>query len=148
MAYKQSAWEKKFLELYKATGNVSLSAYGSGTARSNVYARREDSPEFAARMDAAHIEAVETLEAEAWNRARKTSDVLLIFLLKALKPQMYRENIKVTLEYNLSAEQINRIAQRLVESGIPEQSLGDAFEEFMLAYVSTESADTERGAPS
>jgi hypothetical protein len=50
---------------------------------------------------------------------------------------------KVTLEYNLSAEKINRIARQLVESGIPEQSLGDAFEEFMNAYLATAPAHTD-----
>jgi hypothetical protein len=117
MAYKQSVWEQKFLDLYKATGNVTLAAHGAGTARSNVYARRDNHPEFAARMDEAHIEAVERLEAEAWNRARKTSDTLLIFLLKALKPEMYRENIKITIEGGVSVETINQAILAMIAHG-------------------------------
>jgi hypothetical protein len=35
------------------------------------------------------------LELEARRRAMTTSDVLLIFLLKALRPTIYRENVRL-----------------------------------------------------
>lgn len=132
MAYKQAAWEQKFLDLYKATGNVTLSAHGAGTARTNVYARRRDNAEFAERMDDAHQEAIERLEAEAWARARKTSDTLLIFLLKALKPDMYRENIKITLEYGLTADTINKLAHAIDDAG---DDVSQTFNELIAEYA-------------
>lgn len=90
----KKAWEDKFIQLYTKTGNVSLSAKGCGIHRNTVYARREASPDFAKAMDGAREEAIEALEYEAWKRAKSKSDVLLIFLLKSLKPDMYRETTR------------------------------------------------------
>lgn len=118
MAYKQAQWEQKFLDLYKASGNVTLSAHGAGIHRHTVYDRKLAHPEFAARMEEAYHEAIERLEAEAWNRARKTSDTLLIFLLKALKPDMYRENIKITIEGGVDVALINQTIAAIMASGV------------------------------
>lgn len=93
--YQPTKWEEKFLDLYRKSGNITLSARGAGVTRSAVYDRRESYPRFAEIMDAAKTEAIESLEAVAWERARKTSDVLLIFLLKSLKPEMYHERQRV-----------------------------------------------------
>jgi hypothetical protein len=52
----------------------------------------ESDPDFAAAFDAAVEEAVEELEQIARDRAKKSSDLLLIFLLKAHRPEKYRES--------------------------------------------------------
>jgi hypothetical protein len=117
MAYRPATWEARFLELYKASGNVTLSARGCGINRNSVYYRRDQHPQFAEIMDAAHIEAVEGLEATAWQRAKTQSDTLLIFLLKALKPEMYRENIKITIEGGVSVETINQAILAMIAHG-------------------------------
>jgi hypothetical protein len=91
---KPIEWEEKFLKLYANNGNVTLSARGCAISRMTVYDRRNNHPDFAARMYAARAEAVEMLEAEAWARARKQSDTLLIFLLKSLRPDVYRETVR------------------------------------------------------
>lgn len=113
MAYEPTDWEKKFLELYRKSGNVSLSASGCGINRSTVYERRKAHPDFAQRMDEVREEAIEVLEDAAWKRAKKSSDTLLIFLLKSLKPDMYRETQRHELtganggaiEHSLTIEQ-------------------------------------------
>ncbi len=46
-------------------------------------------------MQEALDQSVEDLEAEARRRAREGSDVLLIFLLKANRPEKYRERHEV-----------------------------------------------------
>lgn len=92
--HKPVPWEEKFLKLYAASGNVTLSARGCGITRRAVYQRRASSPDFAQKMDEAREEALEVLEAEAWARARKQSDTLLIFLLKSYKPSVYRETAR------------------------------------------------------
>lgn len=76
--------------------------------------RRED-PAFAADWDEAREQATEALEREAWRRAkegwekpvfqngqqvgvmREYSNTLLIFLLKAQRPELYRENARVEI---------------------------------------------------
>lgn len=96
------------------SGNVSRACKKAKISRQTAYrTRQSDEPFRAAWAEALEI-AVGLLEDEAWRRAqegvlepvfwrgqrlgsvRKYSDTLLIFLLKAHKPTVYRENIDVT----------------------------------------------------
>lgn len=102
MAYKQTEWESKFLEIYGQSGNVTLAALGAGVGRSTVYERRQKHKKFREKMELRREEAIAILEGEAFSRARKQSDTLLIFLLKNLNPSTYGDKIqhsgKVTFE--------------------------------------------------
>lgn len=117
MAYQSVKWEQRFLDLYIKTGNVTLAAKGAGISRTTVYERRKAHPEFDDKVKQAHEEAIGTLEEAAWKRAKKYSDTLLIFLLKSLKPDVYRENLKVTYEHNLSPDLINEMAKAVAATG-------------------------------
>lgn len=90
------SWHPKFLEILSTTCNVTLSAKGAGVKRQTAYEHYRTQPDFAAEWDDAKEAAVEILEAEAWQRARKVSDTLIIFLLKAHKPAKYRERYEVS----------------------------------------------------
>ena len=57
-------------------------------------ARQQDEA-FAVAFADARDYAVESLEHEAHRRALDGSDLLIIFLLKANRPHMYRDNYKV-----------------------------------------------------
>lgn len=101
-----------FLAALADTGIICRACEVSGVGRSTVYEWRED-PAFEARFRLAVDEATERLELEARRRAlegtdkpvyqggqlvgyiREYSDTLLIFTLKALKPDKYRDNAKV-----------------------------------------------------
>lgn len=87
-------WTKAFLTTLRKSGNVSQSARSAKIARRTAYARREIDEEFKAAWDEAIEEATDDLEEEARKRAIKTSDTLLIFLLKANRPGKYRETIR------------------------------------------------------
>lgn len=85
----------------------------AGVGRATAYEHRAAYPEFAAAWDDAIEEAVEALETEARRRAmegveqpivsngeiiattRRYSDTLTIFLLKAHRPQRYRDVVAV-----------------------------------------------------
>lgn len=104
--------KKKFLELFRQTGNVTTAAEAIGLNRATPYKWREKDPEFAAAWDMAVEEAADRLEQEAWRRAvegveepvyqggklvgkvRKYSDTLLIFLLKGNRPEKYADRVK------------------------------------------------------
>ena len=68
---------------------------------------------------------MELLEAEARRRAMSVSDTLLIFLLKAHKPGMYREKMdlrfysaeaaKIADEYDLDPADVLEEAQRMLK---------------------------------
>ena len=84
-------WHDQFLQLLLHSSSVTTAALGAGINRATAYRHRDALPEFAAQWDEAKESSIELLEAEAWNRARKKSDLLIMFLLKANKPEKYRE---------------------------------------------------------
>lgn len=89
------SWHPRFLDILSSTCNVTLAARGAGVNKVTAYEHYKTQPDFAAQWDEAKESALEILEAEAWNRARKQSDTLMIFLLKANRPEKYRERYEV-----------------------------------------------------
>jgi hypothetical protein len=105
--------KRAFLDHYARRGNLTTAAEAAGVARSAVYTWQEHDPLFGAALREAALEATERLEAEAWRRAvdgvarpvyregavvgtvEHYSDGLLMFLLKARKPEAYRERVDV-----------------------------------------------------
>lgn len=96
-------WAPRFLEVYRQTGNVRLSATTAGIDRDAVYRRRQRHERFAAAMASVRDDAIDTLEAEARRRALAQSDTLLIFLLKSLRPDVYRENLRIDVRREAEA---------------------------------------------
>jgi hypothetical protein len=103
-------WGKAFLTMLEETGSVTAAAKAANISRVTVYAHKRDDPDFAREWDEALDRAADTLEDEARRRAtegieeaiyhkgekvgtvRKYSDVLLMFLLKGIRPQKWRES--------------------------------------------------------
>ena len=98
-AKERRDWRPGFLTTFRQTGNVLLSCHAAGISRKTAYQTRQRNPAFAAEWAAAEEDATEALEAEARRRAMSTSDTLLIFLLKARRPAVYRENARVELRH-------------------------------------------------
>ena len=89
--------KKRAIEIYRDTGIVRDAIEGCGYSRATWWDWIEKDPEFAAAVEQAKEDAIEVLEREARRRARETSDVLLIFLLKAARPEIYRDRIDARL---------------------------------------------------
>src|SRR5438105_14844033 len=105
--------DDRFLDALAAGQTVSAAAQTAGYSRRAVYDRRKADPAFRQRWDEAVAVAIERLEAEADRRAvegvlepvfyqgiecgqvRRYSDTMLIFRLKALKPETYRERASI-----------------------------------------------------
>lgn len=116
-------WRKVFLQHLATCGNVTESARVAGVTREAAYRARDRTPSFREKWDIALEESVELLEAEARRRAsegydepvfyqgkqvgsiRRYSDTLMSLLLKAHKPDVYRERHDVRHE-NLEAETV------------------------------------------
>ncbi len=103
----------RFLDTLARTGNLAVAYDVSGVSHHRLNVLRKDDPEFAELWDRAIEAGIDTLESEAIHRAlegieevvyyhgeqigtvRRYSDGLLIFLLKALRPEKYGDNPKV-----------------------------------------------------
>jgi hypothetical protein len=87
-----------FLRHLAATGNPAQAARLTGVARTATWRLRSSDKDFRdAWADALEV-ATDKLEQEARKRALRDSDQLLMFLLKANRPEKYRE--KTLLEHS------------------------------------------------
>ncbi len=105
-------WRPAFLRELAASGNVSCACRKARVNRQNAYEVKEHDAQFRAAWDDALNVACDALEEEARRRALKGcdegvfykgkkvaklikySDTLLIFLLKAHRPEKYRETTR------------------------------------------------------
>lgn len=105
-------WQSKFLQRLAETSNVSAACKKAKISRQQAYRTRDEDAEFEAAWEEALEIATEALELEARRRAekgtlepvfyqgvksgtiRRYSDTLMIFLLKAHKPDKYRDNVR------------------------------------------------------
>ncbi len=125
-------WREVFLNELARTGNVSASAKKAKRSRKTVYQERdprgkdkvgmETAQAFAEAWDEALEVAADLLELEGHRRAvdgwlepkfyrgkrcgtvRKYSDTLLIFLLKGIRPDKYRENVNLNVNWRQAAK--------------------------------------------
>lgn len=106
-------WKPAFLEALEQTGMVTEACKVAGVGRRTVYDHRQRDEEFALAWADVEEITTERMEREAQRRAvegtdkpvfqqgvevgriREYSDTLLIFMLKARRPDRYRENVKV-----------------------------------------------------
>jgi hypothetical protein len=85
-------WQKAFLAALEQTGSVTQSAETAKIGRCNAYEHKRNDPAFAALWEQALDAGADALEDEARKRAFAGADVLLMFLLKGLRPQKWRES--------------------------------------------------------
>lgn len=104
----------RFLEALAETANVTLACKACNASRQSAYDRRAADPKFKEQWDVALEIGIAALEDEAHRRAfagfdepvfyqgktcghvRRYSDTLAIFLLKAHRPEKYRERFEHT----------------------------------------------------
>ena len=91
-------WKPTFLKCLAINGCVAHAAHAAGVARETAHQARVRDEEFALQWADAIEHSTEALEAEGIRRALNTSDLLLMFFLKARKPHMYRENAQIWQE--------------------------------------------------
>lgn len=97
---KADEWRPVFLEALRNSANIRVACRAAGISRQAAYKARAASEEFRAAWDEALEDAIDMLEAIAQDRARKQSDTLMIFLLKAHRPEKYRETTR-SINYNV-----------------------------------------------
>lgn len=107
------AWVGPFLEALEDTGMVTESCRRAGIGRTTAYEHRQRDEGFALAWHEVEERAIERMEREAYRRAvegvekplvsggqlvttcTEYSDGLMTILLKAHRPEKYRDNVKV-----------------------------------------------------
>ena len=113
MAGSRKDWKPNFLASLSESGNITLAAREAGVSRQAAYQARESDESFALAWLEAEDIAADLLEEEARKRAvdgtpepvyykgqmvgavRRYSDNLLMFLLKARRPERFRERAEM-----------------------------------------------------
>lgn len=88
---------KRLLDAYVDIGTVTGACKRAGISRKTFYEWKKNDPDFANAVEDAEQQVIDNLEAEAIKRATSRSDTLLIFLLKSLKPNVYRETVRTEI---------------------------------------------------
>jgi transposase-like protein len=122
--------KRLFLEAFAQAGTITQAAKSVGINRDCHYSWLSNDPEYGLAFDDAQEQAIERLEAEMLRRGvegveepvfhggvevgtiRRYSDTLLIFALKGLRPERYRERISIVTEESVDAE-IRRLTAEL-----------------------------------
>lgn len=134
-------WHPKFLVALANSGVIRAACLAVDIERQTVYDHMEKYPEFKADVDQALKSSIELLEASARTRALQGSDMLLKFLLERLKPEVYRETIRVDIRQLLiaaaerqnlnpedvlaAAEMLNRMIEQDPDLRLPAKSAGN-----------------------
>jgi hypothetical protein len=112
-ATRRRDWKPAFLAAFRETGLVAHACEAANVGRSTVYEARTLDEEFAVAWAQVEDEVSDVMERELYRRAvegieepvvsagklvttvTKYSDSLLMFALKARRPEKYRDNVKV-----------------------------------------------------
>jgi hypothetical protein len=132
--------------MLRTHGNVSEACAAAQIGRQSAYDWRNDDADFAAAWDEALDEAADTMEREAWRRAvegtekpvfgslgrgegtgevgriREYSDTLLIFMLKAARPEKFRERTE-TRHTGLTPQQAADLSTEDLEAELKRRGL-------------------------
>ena len=90
-------WYGAFLTALRNSCNVRASCQAAGIHRSTAYEARQRDPAFAAAWEDALQDAIEALEAHARAMAFAGDTIMSIFLLKAHRPEVYRDRYEVNV---------------------------------------------------
>jgi hypothetical protein len=99
------------LSVLRDTCNVRASCHAAGISRQAAYDYRDKDKAFRKQWADAIEDGIEVLEAAARQRAMSISDTLLIFLLKAHRPEVYRDRYEVKINYSALRSEAERIAK-------------------------------------
>lgn len=96
--------KRAFLLAFMETGSVTESTQIAGVGRQTHYDWLKNDSEYASVFADAEAIAVQSLEDEARKRAKAGSDTLLIFLLKGLRPDRYKDRSQVYHDFSSTSD--------------------------------------------
>lgn len=113
-------WKPVFLAALRQVPIVRVACQEAGIVRAAAYQWRDKDPAFAKAWDQALEDGIENrvdvLEAALFSRAQKKSDVLLIFALKSLKPEIYGDRTRVDLTHHVKIDDVGLAFRAFVDA--------------------------------
>jgi len=110
-------WEDKVLAAVARGESVAAAARRAGVSRITVYRRLQRSSTFAQAFEDAYEEGTDRLEDAAYQLAIGGDRSLLMFLLKARRPERYRETLQVEHDIGKKlADALDRAAKEVAKA--------------------------------
>jgi very-short-patch-repair endonuclease len=106
-SYTFDDWRDDFIASLSGDLNIRHACIAADISRSAAYKRRETDDEFRLAWDEAIENAADLLEGVYWKRAVEQSDRALEFLLKAARPEKYRERSEVQAKHSGAVEHVH-----------------------------------------
>lgn len=103
-----------FIQILSEGNSITAAARAVGVSRQAIYNYRETDSNFRDAWDNAIEEGLDTLEDEAIRRAKKSSDLLLIFLLKGGRPEKYKDRVDINVNWRAELERSGLDAQKVL----------------------------------
>jgi hypothetical protein len=94
-------WHAAFLRSLAKTPSVTIAARCAGVSTRACYKARDADPAFAEAWSDAINKSVDVLEDAVYRRALKEDSQLAMFVLKAFRPDRYRETSRVEIDQRL-----------------------------------------------
>ena len=91
-------WRAAFLSALARAPNVTLAAKAAGVSARTAYNHRDDDPKFAEQWLDALNKSVDKVEATAFKLASEGEPRLIEFILKAHRPDRYRETSRLEVD--------------------------------------------------
>jgi hypothetical protein len=91
-------WHGAFLRSLARTPSVTIAARAAGVSTRACYKARDADPAFAEAWADAVNKSVDVLEDAVYQRALKEDSQLAMFVLKAFRPERYRETSKLEID--------------------------------------------------
>ena len=113
------SWKPAFIAALRNSANVRLACETAGVSRVVAYDWRKKDPAFRAEWDEALDDACDMLEHAIRAQALGGNILALMFLLKAHRPKIYREVVRLDIEH--------RIREAAIREGLdPDEVVKDA----------------------
>ena len=103
---RPSRWQRAFLKALAETGVVTQACEQAKISRFHAYRQKKADQPFADKWADALEAAADKLESEIVRRAFAGSDLLLIFQMKSLRPERYRD------KFSLPSKELDALVEK------------------------------------
>jgi hypothetical protein len=138
-------WQPGFLEALEKGHTVAGACKAAKVGRTTAYEARRRDEKFARAWQDLEEQAIEVLEAEAYRRAIDGSDKLMEFLLKARRPEVYRDRTNARDGYD-DVEMRERVRRELDARKRARRMPTEERERYLLGAGIIDGRESEREA--